>query len=172
MRFLRTLSILFPTPLLSDCGDSDTRSAQDVPKKLKPCELLTAEDIQQVTGYAIKPGVELHKVKCSFKSVETKEQFGMPRYRWFIMHVYHPASAGLEVGIDQDGKREYLGDGYKSNPVAGIGDQAYWEQFPGVTQLTVYKADGSNNIDTISIRADFDGEGQAKALAQRALQRL
>ncbi len=176
MKYPCVLQILFSTLLLTACGDRSTQSTQEVMEQLKPCDLLTAEDIQLVTGYAMKPGVELHKVNCSFESVETKGQFEMPKYRWFVMHVYHPASVDLEVKSDQDGKREYLGNDYKLAPVSGVGDQAFWEQFSGVTQLTVYKADGSNATDTISIQADFDGEEQAleqaKALALRALQRL
>ena len=171
-----TLPMLVSILLLTACGESNTESAQAVLETLKPCELLTAEDIQQVTGYAMKPGVELHKVNCSFESVETKGQFEMPKYRWFVMHVHQPATVEQIAKSDRDGRQEILGNDYHATPVSGIGDQAIWEQFSGVTQLTVYVADGSNATDTISIQPDFDGEeqalDQAKALALRALQRL
>ncbi len=180
MNRIHLIPMLMLSLLLGACSDdrddNQQKSAREILDALNPCALLTAEDIQAVTGQAMKPGSESHDVTCIFESVEVKGEFDVPKYRWSLYHMRHPVPLEQEIKKYHDGNQELMGNSYQSTPISGVGDRAYWEHFTGVTQLTVYKSDGANATDTISVQPDFDGEEQmleqSKALAARALERL
>jgi hypothetical protein len=175
MHGLRILPILFSALLICACSESQPESAGEILESLNPCELLTAEDIQQVTGHAMKPGDESHEAFCSFESVEVNEVTEMPKYNWFLYHMRKSVASPQEIEKYQNEKMASVGEEYESTPVSGVGDQAYWERYFGVTQLTVYKSDG-RYTHTVSVQPNFKGEEQmleqAKTLARKALARL
>ena len=163
---------------LSACGDSGSHSSANNARSTKPCELLTAEDIAQVTGHAMQPGEEKYNIFCYFSSVE-KGKFDQPKFSWHLQHLHHAVPLDREVQEYQTGMREGLGKdagSYVSTPVAGVGDRAFWERFSGVSHLVAFKASGDGASDFISVQSDNADEAQAleqaKALAQRALDRL
>lgn len=179
MHLSRTLLILSTAIALSACsqGESQTTS-QNVPTK-KPCDLLTAEDILQVTGQAMQPGEEKHNIFCFFSGVEKSGPFDQPKYGWHLQYLHHVVPLELEVQQYHDSMREGFGadaKDYVSTPVPGVGDQAYWEHFANVTQLVVFRAADAKASDFISLAPDFPDRGgaleEARALAQRALKRL
>ena len=170
--------LLIAAMSLSACGDSGSRSAARDARSTKPCELLSAEDIAQVTGHAMQPGEEKYNIFCYYSSVE-KGKFDQPKYRWHLQHLHHAVPLDREVEEYQAGMREGLGKeagSYVSTPVAGVGERAFWERFSGVSQLVAFKSAGDGASDFISVQSDTENERQAleqaKALAQRALDRL
>ncbi len=122
----------------------------------------------------MKPGEERHDISCNFESTEVEGQYELPKYRWIFQYMRNPAVSAKQI---QEHQKEMMAevDDYQSTPVSDIGDQAYWDQFAGVTVLTVYATRGDNTY-TLSIQPDFKGEEQmleqAKALAGLALSRL
>ena len=170
--------ILIASLSLSACsgGESDT-APRAAPVKL-PCDLLTAQDIQQVTGHEMQPGEAKQKHYCAFSSVE-KGNFDQPKYAWRLQYLHHALPLAQAVEAYHKRMRESLGNdanSYITKAVPGVGDQAFWEGFPGVTYLVVFKSAGTGASDFISLQTEFTDEAKAldesKALALRALKRL
>ena len=161
----------------SDASDSpETQSISEILDKLDPCDLLTAEDIEAVTGQAMQPGEETHDAYCTFKSIEKTGPFDLPKYTWFVYHMWGSVPLEQAVKSDLEDKRSSLGDEYHATEVSGIGERALWEKFTGVTQLTVFQSDGAKATHTFSIQPNFKDEEQmlepTKALAKRVLRKL
>jgi len=178
MNRFHAIPILSLSLLLCACGKSQSASGQqsDV---LNACELLTAEDIQAVTGQAMKPGKLKHGTTCYFESMETQGPVDRPKYTWWLQRLHHAYPLEQEVQQYLDGMREGLGEDAKtlvSKPVEGVGDRAFWQSYYNVNILVVFRSAGGKATDFISVQPDFEGEEQAleqaKALALRALVRL
>ncbi len=179
MRRYHTFLFLMLVLLVGACSKSDPQSAVNTLRQAKPCELLTAEDIQEVTGHAMESGEEKHDISCNFASVEKQGQFDLPKYNWYVQHLHHDIPLEEEVRQYRAGMTNGLGEDakdYVATPVSGVGDRAFWETFLNVAQLVVFKADGAGATDVISVQPDFVGEESAqedaKALAERVLKRL
>jgi hypothetical protein len=175
----RAFAILALGLSVAACGDSDQQLAGKTEQQLKPCDLLTPTDIEQVTGQAMEAGVSKHGTACDYASA-AKNQLEQPRYRWSVQLLRH--SSGLDAEVQQytDSMKAGLGAdaaGYVSTTVEGTGDRALWETFAGIRQLVVFKADGAKATTVISLHPDGVGTEQqsleyARALAARALKRL
>jgi hypothetical protein len=175
----RTLIMLLAATALTACSDSEPQARSTVQQAKQPCDLLTAEDIQQVTGQAMQPGVEKYKTFCFFSSVEKSGPFDLPKYQWQLQYLHHDVPPEQEAQQYQAMMKEGLGKEAKdlvSTPVSGMGDWAIWQHYANVTQLVVIKSAGDKASDFIAVQPDFDTEAEAledaKALAQRALKRL
>ena len=179
MHLPRTLTILLAATALTACSDSEPQARSSAQQIKQPCDLLTAEDIRQVTGQTMQPGEEKYKTFCFFSSVEKTTPYELPKYQWQLQYLHHGVPPEQEAQQYLDMMKEGLGKeakDYVSSPVAGIGDWAIWQHYANVTQLVVIKSAGDKASDFIALQPDFDAEAealeQAKALAQRVLKRL
>lgn len=170
--------ILIASLALSACSGGESGTTPQAARLKQPCDLLTAQDIQQVTGHEMQPGEAKQSGFCAFSSVE-KGNFDQPKYTWRLQYLHHTVALAQEVEAYHNSVHEGLGNDAKSyitQAVPGVGDQAFWEGFPGVTYLAVFKSAGAGASDFFSLQTEFTDEAMAldesKALAQRVLQRL
>jgi len=173
------IMLLLAVTSLTACSNSESPASSSAQQARQPCDLLTAEDIQQVTGQAMLPGEEKYKTFCFFSSVEKTAPFDLPKYQWQLQYLHHDVPPEQEaqqyLAMLKEGLGKETGD-YVSTPVSGIGDRSFWQQYAQVTQLVVIKSAGDKASDFIALQPDFENEAgaleAAKALAQRVLKRL
>lgn len=123
---------------LAGCGDNQ-RSKKQLPKALQACELLTPMQLEAVIGESFKvSGPKMHQERedywvsnCSYYSEEKSISAGLS-IRPNRGQGGAEGLASLEAEL-----KEAFGQGYKLEPVDGVGESAGWES--SSKQLTIFQ---------------------------------
>lgn len=128
--------------LLTGCGDSkETESVASFPAPLHACDILKTSEIESILGGEVSKPEETHKDQDSSK-------------HWMSMCIYYSEEKQIGMGVsilphgrDVTGEQAFLqheselkgalGDDYKQEIVAGVGDYAGWDST--TKQLTSFQ---------------------------------
>lgn len=149
----------------AEAGSGSAAAAPDA------CTIVTAADIEQVLGVAVKvqPGDPLHSITttslCGYEGAQdSRDMLSV------VVRVGPPeldAPANLQQYID--GLKMNMGDAYQIDPIEGLSGPALWN--PDMKQLTVFKGP-TLAILTMSETGSNDPLQAAKALGEKALSRM
>jgi len=160
--------------IVSGCGEK--APASDAADAIDACTVLTGADVDAVLGSAVgdplarRHGDETFWLSTCHYQAETGNGIlsaGLTLKPHGVADGPLKAYADYETALIAE-----LGDGAALTPVTGIGERAGWQYFgTPVGQLTVFQGP-YQLILTASATAGADQLANAKALAERVLQRL